>query len=254
MKSIKTKIVSGVVTVGLLSGVGAAFAATDAGTQLENWYKAQFNKSTASIQSGAMSHINGKVGALQTEYNGVKSNVTSQINGERDAVVTSSTTSINAEKDMYINQVTDKKNALSNAMAGQFDAISAFANTQINIAGNVAQSYANRELTNLAKANGDAALTSVETQLTAAQAQAKSELETAIANAKNDLSLQLAGETQATTQEIKDAIDAKIVQLRELINTKAQQLVDAQKALIQAKATELENAAKTELENVAKGI
>ena len=254
MKSIKTKIVSGVVTVGLLSGVGAAFAATDAGTQLQKWYGTQFGQSAASIQSGVTNHVNSKVGGLQTEYNNLKGNVTSQINDQRDASVTSSKSSINSDKEIYINQVTATKTTISNEMAARFDGISAYAKVEINKAGVAAQNYANTELTNLAKANGDAALGSVQTQLTEAQNQAKTELETAIANAKRDLTLQLAGETQATTQEINDAIDKKIVELRDLINKKAQDLVDAQKLLIQAKATELENAAKTELENVVKGI
>ncbi|WP_040207388.1 hypothetical protein [Neobacillus jeddahensis] len=254
MKSIKTKIVTGVVTVGLLSGVGAAFAATDAGTQLQNWYNGQFGRSAVTIQNGVVNHVAGKVGALQAEYNGVKGNVTNQINGERDAQVTASTSEINAAKSKYIDQVTAKKATLSNGMAAQFDDISAFANSVINQAGVVAQNYANDELTKLAKDKGDAAITSVNTQLTAAQTKAKGELETAITNAKHDLTVQLAGETQATTQEINNAIDAKIGELRTLITNKAQELVDAQKTLIQNKADELESAAKTELDNVVKGI
>lgn len=254
MKSIKTKIVTGVVTVGLLSGVGAAFANTDAGTQLNTWYNTQFGKSASQIQSGATNHIVSKAGDLQREYNGVKRGVTDGINGERDAQVTGKTTAINNEKDQYIGQVTAKKTALSNGMAQQFDAISVYASKIIDSTGTMAQNYANGELTKLAGNNGSAAISSVQTQLTAVQTQAKTDLETAITNAKNDLTLQLAGETQATTQEINKAIDDKIVELRGLINQKAKDLVDAQKTLIQAEANRLEGLAKTELENVVKGI
>lgn len=254
MKTIKGKVVTGVVTIGLLSGVGAAFADTDAGQALQNWYNGQFGKSAASIQNDSVKHIQGKVGALNTEYNNLKSNVKSQIDGESAGQVTAKTTSINNAKDGYIQQVSATKADISSKMTAQFDGITAYANTIITQAGVQAQNYANKELTKQAGENGAAAITDMDGKILAAQDQAKKDLQAAIDNAKKDLSLQLAGETTDTTQGIKDAIDAKIVELRGLINQKAQDLVDAQKTLIQQQANLDEQNAKTELENVVKGI
>ncbi len=72
LKSVKGKVLTGVVTVGLLTGVGTAFANVDAGAKLGSWYNTQFGHSTQAITSAAVGHIASKTGALQNEYNGIK--------------------------------------------------------------------------------------------------------------------------------------------------------------------------------------
>lgn len=254
MKSIKGKVVTGVVAVGLLSGVGAAFANTDAGTQLKTWYDGQFNTANAAVVAGETAHVGSIASGIQTAYNGVKAGVTSNINGERDAQVTAKTDSINGTKNVYVKQVTDKEAALSAAMQSQFDGIFALANSQINAAGVAGFAYAKSDLTKQAGKDGYAAVTAVDTQLSAVQAKAKTDLETAITSAKTDLTNQLAADTTATTNSINAAIDAKVLEIQGLISQKAQELVDAQKALIDAQALANQQAAENELDSVVKGI
>jgi hypothetical protein len=254
MKSIKGKVVTGVVAVGLLSGVGAAFASTDAGAQIQGWYNKQFVKSAVAVQAGAVKHVSDQVGGLNTEYKNLRAGVTDQINGERDTQVTTKTGSINGTKDAYVKQVSDKEAAISAGMQAQFNGIYAYAQDVIKSTGDQAQAYAYKDLTDLSGKNGSDALAVVNTQLSAVQASAKSELETAIANAKTDLTNQLAADTTATTADINAAIDAKIVELRALINQKAADLVAFQKKLIQDKAAELQKAAEDELDGVVQNI
>ncbi|WP_156424449.1 hypothetical protein [Bacillus sp. FJAT-27445] len=254
MKSIKAKIVTGAVAVGLLSGVGAAFANTDAGIQLQAWYNNQFKNSETLIAQESATYFAQKSGAFQTEYNGIKAKVTTDINEIRDSATTASTGVINTTRDNYITQVNNKKTGISNEMAAQFDAIFNLANLAINVAGNTTREIAYFELKNQARNDGKAALLKVENDLNAAQAAAKTELEAAIQNAKEELTVQLNGETQATTQEIKDAIDTKINELRTLITERANTLLKEQQNAIQKRASDLENSAKQELENVVKGI
>lgn len=254
MKTVKGKIVTGVVAVGLLSGVGAAFADTNAGQALQNWYDSQFKTSSTSIATSATNHVKGKVGSLTTEYKNLKSSVTSQINGESDSQVTAKTSTINGKKAEYVKQVTDKKTIISDGMEAQFRGIKAYADGLIEKGGKDALNYANRDLTKQAGKDGAAAITNMDTRITAAKDQAKSELDTAITNAKHDLTVQLAGETNKTTQDINNAIDAKIVELRGLINQRVQELVQEQQALIQAQATVDEQAAMDELDGVVQGI
>jgi hypothetical protein len=254
MKSIKGKVVTGVVAVGLLSGVGAAFASTDAGAQLQGWYNKQFVKSSAAITAGAVKHVGDQADGLKTEYNNLRSSVTTDINDERDGQVTAKTTSINGTKDVYVNQVKDKEAAISAGMQSQFDAIFTYAQGVIKSTGNQALAYANKDLTDLSGKNGSDALEAVNTQLSQVQAAAKSDLEATIANAKTDLTNQLAADTTATTDDINAAIDAKIKELRGLIDQKAADLVAAQQKLIQDKAAELQAAAEADLDGVVQNI
>ncbi|WP_409270402.1 hypothetical protein V1499_13355 [Neobacillus sp. SCS-31] len=254
MKSIKSKIVTGAVAVGLLSGVGAAFANTDAGEQLQTWYNKQFNGSQFAIAQDSAAYSAEKSEAFQTEYNGIKAKVTTDINEKRNSATTASTGAINTTKDNYITKVNNKKTEISNAMAAQFDGIFNLANLAINAAGVTTREIAYFELKNQARNDGKAALLQVENDINAAQAAAKSDLEAAIKNAKDELTLQLNGETQATKQEIKDAIDTKINELRTLITARANALVQEQQNAIQNKANDLEAKAKQELENIVSGI
>lgn len=254
VKSFKGKVVTGVVAVGLLSGVSMAFANTDAGTKLQQWYNGQFGQSASTIQSGATSYAEGLVQPAIREYNGYKTEATNSINATRDTEISGATSEINSAKDGHITALNNKKAVIQSGMEGQFDAISTFANGLIDQAGTEIFNYAQGDLNRHVSGKGSQALSQVETDLNAAKESAKSELETAISTAKSELQAQLATETSATLEEIKDAIDGKVVELRGLVVAKRDELVNTQKGLIEAKAQELENAAKAELDAVVNGI
>jgi hypothetical protein len=254
LKTVKGKIAAGTVAVALVSGMGAAFANTDAGTNLKNWYDGQFNSSVAKVNNDSLSYANGKVGALNSEYNTLKSGAVSSINSTRDTEISGTTTDINNAKQAHIDGVTAKQSEIEGYLSAQFDGVFSTANGFINIAGAQAQQYANRELTNVTGNTGGAALITVENDLTKITNDAKSELEMAIGKAKTELQTKLNSETTQTTDEVKAAIDTKIVELRELITAKKVELVEAQQKLITEKAAELEAAAKNDLDAIVSGI
>lgn len=254
VKSFKGKVVTGVVAVGLLSGVSMAFANTDAGTGLKAWYDVQFGKSAASVQKQTTDYAASKVPALAREYNGLKSDATNSINSTRDEETASSTTEINDAKQGHIDALNAKEAEIAGYMAAQFDGISTYANSVINNVGNQAYNYAQADLGRHTGSKGQAALTKVNEDLTATTNAAVAELETEIADAKVALQAQLASETASTVEEIKAATDAKIAELRTMITDKKNELVAAQQALITAKAQELEDAAKADLDAIVSSI
>ena len=249
-KTVKGKVVTGVVTVGLLSGVGAAFASTDVGTMLQNWYNGQFNQSAAKIQSDATNYVGSKAPGLAREYNTLKSDAKSDINATKTTSINDSTADINNAKQGHVDALNAKEAEIASNIESQFNQIYSIANQAINTAGTQAYNYASTDLTKLTTKEGTKALEEVNTQLTAVKDQANADLQAEIDAAKADLQSQLNAEASATTEEIKVAIDAKIAEVRTLIQTKVAELVAEQQTLIANAASQLEDQAKSELDDV----
>jgi hypothetical protein len=254
MKSVKTKVLTGVVAVGLLSGVGAAFANTDAGTNLQNWYNGKFGQAAASIQNQTAGYALGKVPALTQEYNGLKTAATNSINFSKDtasAIANSGITNANKE---HLDALAGQKQAIQDHLQSQFDGIQQAADTIIGQVGLQAIDLANRDLTKHTGDAGTAALDQLTTDLNATSEQAVKDLQAAIDAAKLDLQSQLNAATSSRVENIKNIIDRKIEELRTTITAKRNELVGIQLGLITKKAQELEAQAKADLTAVVDGI
>lgn len=254
MKSVKGKIVTGVIALGLISGIGAVFANTDAGARLQAWYKAQFDKSAKVIADDTKAYAKSKAPGLKEEYNNLKDEKGEQISDAKDMQTSMADDVIKNAKNSHIRNLNNQKEKILNEMGAAFDGIVSDAQTEINSAGDRAYALATSDLGKYTDAEGKKALTDMTTQLTASKDKAVNELREAIDLAKLEIQKQLDYQTEASTTEIKAAIDAKIVELRGLINQKADELLSQQKQIIAAKATELEQIAKNELDSVISGI
>lgn len=254
LKTIKGKVIAGTVSVTLLAGAGAAFASSNAGANLKDWYDSQFNLASQSVSDQSLAYVNGKVDGLVTEYNGLKSDATTSINGTRDSSTTRANNVIASEKQAHIDAINSEKTAISGYMDNQFDGLSTYANGLINRVGEEATTYANQNLGAHTSTVGGEAVSQVTADLNTASANAVTELQTAISNAKSDLNTQLRTETNATVDEIKGLIDAKIVELRGTITQIKDDLVLAQQNLINEEALKQLNDAKADLESVVDGI
>lgn len=254
MKSIKGKVVTGVVTLGLLSGVGVAFANTDAGQQLQNWYNGQIGKSTSKLAADTTGYATSKAPALAREYNGIKTEAEKGIKDAQNAKTTLASDSITSAAQTHINKVNVQKEKIADYMDDQFDQIVTFANGVINQAGNEAYRIADHDLQKFTGQKGTKAQEEMTSELNNTKEQAKRDLQDAINSAKDTLQSQLDSETTAATNEIKTAIDDKITELRTMINNRVDELVEAQKQLIAAKAEELQKQAIAELDSVVDGI
>ncbi|MBS2970773.1 hypothetical protein J9317_18680 [Metabacillus sp. KIGAM252] len=254
MKTVKGKIATGAVVIALVSGTGAAFANTDVAGKLGSWYNGQFKNAETNIAINSLNYGKGEVGKADKEYSQLKSASNTAINTEKTSSITNSTNAVNNKKDQYVKEVNQRKGELSASMEAQFNKISNLANKTINLAGDEAVKFANKDLKGVTEATGGKALVEVEKDINAASNSAKEDLKQAIDKAKAELNAQLAAETQSTTAEIKTSIDDKIIALRTTINNTAAELVKAQKDLITAKAADLQKQAEEELDAIANSI
>ncbi|PUB09841.1 hypothetical protein [Paenisporosarcina sp. OV554] len=254
LKTIKGKVIAGTVSVVLLSSAGVAFASSNAGANLKDWYDGQFGVATSNIVGDVESNVSGRINGLATEYEGLKTAAGSSISTDGTNATNTASGNIETETQGHIDSINAKQTQIEGYMNGQFAALKFAANGLINQAGNAALGYANNDLTIFTGAKGDAARATLTSELEADTTAAVSELEQAIEEAKGELQAKLDTKEAATTAEIIAAIDAKIVELRGKITAKRDALVAAQKLLIDAKALELETAAKAELQGVVDGI
>lgn len=254
LKTIKGKVIAGTVTLALVAGAGSAFANSDAGAKLQNWYAGQFGLATSNIVNDVEDNVRGKFNGWASEYEGLKTGAQNSIETDGTNATTTASGNIDTKTQEHIDAINAKQTQIEGYMNGQFAALKFAANGLINQAGNAALGQANSDLTAFTGAKGDAARTSLTSALEDKTDDAVAELEQAIADAKGELQSQLNTKEAETTEAIIAAIDAKINSLRTTITQKRDDLVAAQKVLIDAKALELETAAKAELQSVVNGI
>lgn len=254
MKSLKGKIATGVVAVGLLSGVGMVFADTDAGTALQNWYNGQFGTATQKVTNDTGVHAAGVLRDGVNKYNGFVTAATNSINGTKDTAIQTASGEITNAEAIHAAALDRQKQFILANIDSQFAAIWNKAQTDIDSAGVEALKYANRDLKTKTDKLGSDALDQVNTDVTAAKEKAKADLVQAIQDAKDAITLKLNTDRDATIQSINDYMDAKETAILDLIEKEKDRLVGIQKDLINAKATEIENAAKNDLQNIVNGI
>lgn len=253
-KTVKGKVVAGVVTVGLLSSVGAAFASLDAGAQLKSWYDKQFNTTSAVVKGAAAAYGLSKVPALTKEYNGIKEGNGTAVNEAKVLKTGEANTSIQTASQTRIDSVNKQKADIKANMDAQFAQLFTEAQNAINQAGDQAYAWAQSDLGKYTSDKGAQALADMDTELTATKKKAVDDLSKAINKAKIELSIQLGTKAWATTGKINNAIDAKIAELRQKINDTATELLAAQKQLIADKADSYVKQAEDELETVVGNI
>lgn len=254
LKTVKGKVIAGTVAIGLLSGVGVALGATDAGTHLKNWYDAQFTKSSNQITEAVANYGEGKVDGLLTEYNGLKEDASNKI-GERGEFVTAATNKgIEASARNHIDSIKEQKAHIESYLSSQFKSLKDFAAGLINETGQKALEYANEDLKKHANAAGSEAQKKMIEDVKATTENAVNDLEETIKYAKEDLQAQLDKNTDLTIEEIKALIDAKIDELRTKITQLNNNLIAEQDKIITMVGKRLLLEAQAELDAIVEGI
>lgn len=254
MKSVKVKVLSGVLAVGLVSSVGVAFASTDAGANLKTWYDGQFGKAQTSVATQSALYVGTQVPGLQKEYNNLKKDATKAISETQISETSGAQTEVTVAKNAHISSLKAKQTEIEGYIQSQFDGITQDAHSAIGKAGVEVQNYAYADLLKQTNSNGQTSLKKLNEELKASNEAALKELEKAISDAKQELQANLNEKTSSSVQKIKEAVDAKIWELRGKITVEKDRLVGIQKGLIADEAQRLEDLAKADLDAAVVGI
>lgn len=248
IKTVKGKVIAGVVTVGLLSGGGAAFGATDAGAGLKGWFDGQFKKSEKTIAADTLSHSIAGFAGFAGDVKDLKTGATTDINGTRDTKTGNATAGIDQAGKDYISQVDAAKLEIEGNIDEEFAKIKALADKSLKLTGSLAYGAAQYDLSKHTSKEGRAALAHVESEIEEQTNLSISELEEEIRATKNGLKTLLSQKSGATIENINQAVDTEITRILGKITEKTEELIAAQKTLISNKAAELESTAKQILE------
>ena len=254
LKTMKSKVIAGAVTVGLLSGGGVVLGATDAGAQIKDWYDAKFSVASQNVTTDSYNYASSKVPGLAAEYQGFKNNTSNKLKlkGEDQAKVSSDL--IEKKSQAYIDEINGQKAHIESYLSNQFDSLSSVAKGLIDQSGKDALNYANRDLASHANTEGQKAVTDVNVKVKDATAEATRKLQETIDGAKNSLQSKLDAEQTATTTEIKGMIDDEIIRLRTIITSTNNQLILKQEKLITMTAKGLLLAGQQELDGIVGNI
>ncbi|WP_404458090.1 hypothetical protein [Oceanobacillus kapialis] len=254
LRTVKGKIAVGVVAVGVISGTGAALANTDAGAQLKNWYEGLFNETAEVIEADVTAYGEGKLPELAEEYNGLKSDASADIDGTRASETESAEAAIAEVKNSHIESLDGAKTEILDGMGVKFYDLFLEGYFEIERLGEEGVNYATNDLTAFTGTEGEAALTKVTEDLTAAKESAVSELEEAIRQAREEITAEVENQKEITTRNLQNQINFKINDVREVVEELLEELVAEQQEIITAAAQTLEDEAKAALDDVVSSM
>ncbi|WP_047982743.1 hypothetical protein [Ornithinibacillus contaminans] len=252
--SLKKKVIVGVVAVGVFTSSTVAFANTDAGAKLREWYQGMFNQSVEDIGEEVTAYGQSKLPGLAAEYNAIKDEAQVDIDLSRELESGQSIEEIINAKLSHIESLDAEQQAILSEIGLEYYDVFLDGYFQIQNLSAQGLNYATNDLTSFTGAAGQAAVEQLTTDINTARDEAVAELEEAIQQAQEALAAEINNQEEITVRNLKNQVDWTIEDLRGQVTALLDSLVEEQQAIITAKAQELEDAAKAALDSVVEGI
>lgn len=253
-KTLKTKLIAGTTAVALFSGAGFAFANTDAGDAFKGWYDGQFGKAEENVNQQVVDYAYSKKGNAINYYNAEVSKVNTQIDTERQGQTTAKSGSMDAKAQGHIDSMNIEKQAILTGMEGQFDELEKEVKGIMDVAAGELKTAADGHFKGKATAAGNAAFTTLQTDLNKAKGDANDKLTAAIDAAKGEVTTALDSNKNASVGELKTYMDGVYAQLKTDVTAIVDGYITAQKDRLAAEANKIEGESTTELDNIVSGI
>lgn len=252
--SFKGKLVAGVLAVGVLASAGVAYASTDAGANLKQWYDGMFTTSVDNVDTEVNAYKDSRIAEVAEEYEGLKSDASIDIDLTRTTETGESLEEIVNAKLSHLESLDETQQEILANMGLQFYNVMLDGYFEIQRLGEEGVAYATDDLTTYTDELGEDAVNQLTGDLTTATDDAVTELEDAVRAAKEQLAQELDSNEEITARNIKNQLDWTIEDLRETVTGLLTGLVEEQQTIITAKAQELEDNAKAALDEVVSGI
>lgn len=252
--TLKGKLVAGALAVVVLASAGVAYASTDAGANLKQWYDGMFSTTVDNVEAQTDAYKDSKLPGLAEEYEGLKSDASLDIDLTRTTETGESLEAIVNAKLSHIESLDESQQEILANMGLQFYNVMLDGYFEIERLGEEGLAYATNDLTTYTDQLGQDAVNQLTGDLGTAKDNAVTELEDAVREAKEQLAQELDSNEEITVRNLKNQVDWAIEDLRASVTELLTGLVEEQQTIIVAKAQELEDNAKAALDDVVSGI
>lgn len=250
MKALKSKLAVGVIATGLVAGMGTAFAATDAGGQLQSWYNSATKVTKALVAGDVASFVASNNDKLVSDYKAINNGAVNDVKTAGTTETTQTQGAINGQVTTYSNAIDAKKGSIVAGMPGEYDKVVNEANTFNNGVIDGLGFAGKLDIIHDVNEQGKKSLNALESNVATTQTQAAATLTTKIETTKTELNNLLSQERTAASKEIKDNLTAKIAAKLAELQKLADDLEAANIKTITDKGDALEASGKTALENI----
>jgi hypothetical protein len=232
LKSKKAKVAAGVVVVGMVASMGTAFAATDAGAQLSNWY----NAASTNVKNAITTAFNGEKAEQTTAHaanvNGIIGQARNDIRDAGIAERNSVKNDINSAANEHASDISDSQAAILGSISGEYDGFVSGINAGVNSEVDGIGAQNETAIKNAVRNHTGVYVNRVNEGAAEAQSAAISQLTTAINDAKTALNNALASEQTTATNELIANLEAQLEALiAELEALTASQVAGAKTAI-----------------------
>lgn len=250
LKTGKGKVVAILTAILLVSTAGVAFASSNAGDMLKDWYNDAFNITTADALDEAEAYEDEAAADFEEHYTDRKDQKADQIDRKRDGTTDGSIENINEAKEGHMDDLDIAKEEILEGMGLDFYNVYMDAWLGIQDRAAEAENLINQDMDAFATEEGQAAIGQLTEDLHQAKDDAVTELEDAIKEAQEELSAEIDERGDNLEDNLNGIVDHEIEMLKRTVTDTLYDLTKEQEALIVEAAADLEDEAKEAMDDV----
>ncbi|PEJ58433.1 hypothetical protein CN692_09175 [Bacillus sp. AFS002410] len=226
MKKVKSKVVIGIVSAGLVISGGIAFASTNAGDLLTNWANTKTSDAKTELSSSYKSKYDSSVADMKTNVNNYKVDAANNIELVGDAQTKFANQQISAALNEHLTAISDALAALNMSIPADFANYISTTNgktsSDLDALATTLNSSFNTQLSAVAKG----ADTKLQTNLNSSRSAAVNALTQKIQDAKAEINSLITDQSTASEKAVLEHLSAEITR----IETALEAEIDGQKA------------------------
>jgi|SRR5699024_2408531 len=250
LKTTKGKVVAIITAILLISTAGVAFASSNAGDMLSDWYEGAFGKKTADVLAQAEVYEEEAGADFEEDYANRKDQKAGQIDRKRERTTNSSIENINEAKESHLDDLDEAQADILEKMGLDFYNVYMDAWLEIQDRAAEAETLVKEDMEQFATNEGEAAIAQLSVDLSQAKEDAVSELEDAIEEAKGVIREELDKKGDNLEDNLNGQVDHEIEKLKRVVSETLYDLAKEQETLIEEAAADLEQEAKDAMDDV----
>lgn len=226
MKKVKSKVVIGIVSAGLVISGGIAFASTNAGELLTNWANSKTSDAKTGLSSTYKPKYDSSVADMKTNVNNYKVDAANTIESVGDAQTKLANQQISAALNEHIAAISEAMAALNMSIPSDFANYVSTTNgkttSDLNALSDTLNSSFNTQLSAVAKS----ADTKLQSNLNSSRTTAVNTLTQKINDAKTEISTLINGQASDSEKAVLDHLSSEIARIEASLKNE----IDTQKA------------------------